>query len=86
MRYRVQFRYREDTGEVEVFRVETVDADARARGHNAEHDRVTREVAGILDTDPVIEEQYPPPLPAHRTAARRAPEEPRSLPAETHGA
>ncbi len=56
MRYRVQFRYREDTGEVEVFRVETVNADARARGHNAEHDRVTREVAGLLENDAVIEE------------------------------
>jgi FtsH ternary system domain X3 len=86
MRYRVQFRYREDTGEVEVFRVETLDADPRATGHDAEHDQVTREIAGILDTDPLIEELQPQRLPAESVPAHQAPEEQRRQDPETHGA
>jgi hypothetical protein len=59
MRYRVQFRFREDTGEVEMFRVETVDADARAADHDTAHDRVAAEVAGIVESDALIEEVAP---------------------------
>ena len=89
MRYRVQLRVREDTGEVELFRVDTVGADLRAEGHNAAHDQVTAEVAGVLETDAEIDEVYPVatprPVAEHQprreTAAERQP-----LPPETHGA
>jgi FtsH ternary system domain X3 len=77
MRYRVQFRYREDTGEVEVFRVETVDADLRASDHDEAHDRVATELAGIVEPGALIEELLPEPArPAEQVApAPRAQED-----------
>lgn len=89
MRYRVRFRYREDTGEVDTFLVETVDADARASGHNAAHQRVAAEVAGILETDAQIEERPAAMTPQRRVEPRvkaRPTEETRTLPSQTHHA
>ena len=59
MRYRVKFRYREDTGEVEAFRVETTEPGIQAPDHDAQHDRVAAEVAGVVERDAEIEEVQP---------------------------
>jgi hypothetical protein len=86
MRYHVQFRIREDTGEVELFQVDTVDADPRAEGHDAAHDRVAAELAGVLENDAVIDElpsASTARLPAARTHHKEQEEE-RQLPRETH--
>jgi FtsH ternary system domain X3 len=56
VRYRVQFVYREDTGEVELFRVETDPSAERAADHDEAHDRVATELAGVLEADAVVEE------------------------------
>jgi hypothetical protein len=89
MRYRVQLRIREDTGEVEFFQVDTVDADPRAAGHNTAHDRVAAEVAGVLETDAEIDELHPAAAqrqPARPRARRQTIEEKRPRPTETRGA
>ncbi|WP_433372106.1 hypothetical protein ACQPZX_48795 [Actinoplanes sp. CA-142083] len=49
MRLRVRFRYRTDTGEVEVFTVDDVDGGPRAADHDARHDAATRDVARVVD-------------------------------------
>jgi hypothetical protein len=87
MRYRVQLRIREDTGEVELFQVDTVDADPRAAGHDAAHNRVTAEVAGLLENDAIIDEVAPAHIIRQPTmyTPQAEPEPPRQLP-ETHGA
>lgn len=59
MRVRVRFRYRADTGEVEVFRVEDIVDGPRAANHNARHDAVTRDVARVVDPYPRITEEIP---------------------------
>ena len=57
MRLRVQFRYRADTGEVEIFQVEDVPEGPRLPDHDARHDRATRNLARIVDPHArVIEE------------------------------
>lgn len=49
MRYKVEFRYREDTGEIELLQVEVVEGPSgRAADHDAQHDRVTGEIARVL--------------------------------------
>lgn len=71
MRYRVRFVFNEDTGEVELLRVDTVEGGERAADHDAQHDRVTRQLAGLLEPDAVIEEVYgaaPEPPVRHRQA------------------
>jgi hypothetical protein len=56
MRVRVRFRYREDTGEVEAFVVEDIGGTDRAHDHDAEHDRITAEVARVVEQGALIEE------------------------------
>ena len=56
LRLRVRFRFRSDTGEVEVFTVEAVNADAVAEGHDARHERAARALAGVVERQPVLEE------------------------------
>jgi len=86
MRYRIQLRIREDTGEVELFQVDTVGADPRAAGHNAAHHRVATEVAGLLENDAVVEEIRDPratqPVPGQ--VYRPEPAQVQQLPPETH--
>jgi len=57
VRYRVEFRYREDTGEVEMLQVEVVEGPAsRAADHDAQHDRMAAEIASVLEPDAEIDE------------------------------
>jgi hypothetical protein len=57
VRYRVEFRYREDTGEVEMLQVEVVEGPAgRAADHDAQHDRMAAEIARVLEPDAEIDE------------------------------
>jgi hypothetical protein len=57
MRYRVEFRYREDTGEVEMLQVEVVEGPpGRAADHDAQHDRMAAEIASVLEPDAEIDE------------------------------
>ncbi|WP_239337436.1 MULTISPECIES: hypothetical protein [unclassified Frankia] len=77
MRVRVKFRYRVDTGEVEVFRVEDTAEGAPAADHDARHDRVTADVARIVENNALIEQEVPEPPPAARDQLRPRPiEEP----------
>ncbi len=73
MRVRVKFRYRVDTGEVEVFRVEDTAEGAPAADHDARHDRVTADVARIVENNALIEPEAPQPLPAARDQVRQRP-------------
>jgi hypothetical protein len=56
MRYRVEFRYREDTGEVEVLQIDTVETGQRAADHDAQHDRVAAELASVVEQYADIDE------------------------------
>jgi hypothetical protein len=80
VRYRVRFVFNEDTGEVELLRVDSVEGGERAADHDAQHDRVTRQLAGLLEPDAVIEEVYgaaaTPPV-RHRQADEEPPREER---------
>jgi FtsH ternary system domain X3 len=59
MRVRVRFRYRAETGEVETFLVEDVGGDGRAIDHDAVHDRVTADLARLVERSALIEEVLP---------------------------
>ncbi len=63
MRVRVKFRYRADTGEVEVFRVEDTSEGAPAADHDVRHDRITADVARIVENNALIEQEAPQPVP-----------------------
>lgn len=56
MRLRVRFRYRADTGEVEVFTVDDIADGPPAADHDARHDAATRDVARVVDPYAHIEE------------------------------
>ena len=72
MRVRVRFRYNADTGEVETFLVEDLGGDERAVDHDALHDRVTADVARVIERHALIDEVLPGSAPV--TAERRTPE------------
>lgn len=57
MSYRVRFRYRSDTGEVEIFRVEDTGGEARSADHDRRHERATLDVARVIERNPLIEEE-----------------------------
>jgi len=59
VRVKVRFRYNADTGEVETFVVEDLGGDERAVDHDARHDRVTADVARVVERDALIEEMLP---------------------------
>jgi hypothetical protein len=59
MRVRVTFRYRADTGEVEVFTVDAIDGDASDADHDLLHDRATASVARVVERHPDIQEVRP---------------------------
>jgi FtsH ternary system domain X3 len=59
MRVRVKFRYRADTGEVEVFEVDDLQAGPRLADHDARHDRAAGDVARIVEANALIEEMPP---------------------------
>ena len=74
MRYKVEFRYREDTGEIELLQVEVAEGSThRAADHDAQHDRVASEIASVLQPDAQIEELGPTrAVPAADVPAGRA--------------
>lgn len=59
MRVRVKFRYRADTGEVEVFEVDDLHSGPRLVDHDARHDRAAADVARIIERNALIEEMAP---------------------------
>jgi hypothetical protein len=56
MRVKVRFRYRADTGEVEVFEVDDLHDGPRLADHDARHDRATADVARVVESNALIEE------------------------------
>ncbi|GAA1392538.1 hypothetical protein GCM10009639_24340 [Kitasatospora putterlickiae] len=56
MRVRVRFRFRADTGEVEVYEVDTVGQGVPAPDHDARHDRVVGLLARVVEENAEIEE------------------------------
>ena len=58
-RVRVRFRYRADTGEVEMFTVDAV-GDTSAADHDLRHDRVTDDIAQVIEANARIEEVIDP--------------------------
>lgn len=59
MRVRVRFRYNAESGEVETFVVEDLGGTDRALDHDARHDRVTADIARVVERDALIEEVLP---------------------------
>lgn len=59
MRVRVKFRYRADTGEVEVFQVEDLREGPRQADHDARHDHAAAEVARLVENNALIQEVLP---------------------------
>lgn len=74
MRVKVSFRYRADTGDVEVFQVEDMQTESRSPDHDARHDRAAGDVARIVEANAFIEETLPAghALPAREAPGRRA--------------
>ncbi|HET9895622.1 MAG TPA: hypothetical protein VFQ44_11905 [Streptosporangiaceae bacterium] len=56
MQVRVRFRYRADTGEVELFEVDDLHSGPRLADHDARHDRAAADVARIIERNALIEE------------------------------
>jgi FtsH ternary system domain X3 len=88
MRVRVTFRYRADTGEVEVFEVDDLQSGPRLADHDARHDRAAADVARVVETNAMIEElspgtqppaaiEVPPAAPRDAEAADRGPRDER---------
>ena len=67
MRYRVEFRYREDTGEVELLQVDAVEDGQRAADHDERHDRVAAELASVVEQYAVIDEIASPTAAVRQT-------------------
>jgi hypothetical protein len=55
MRVRVRFRFNTESGEVELFQVDDVGAGS-GPAHDAEHDRISAELGGLLARRPDVEE------------------------------
>ncbi|GGK97257.1 hypothetical protein Sme01_35740 [Sphaerisporangium melleum] len=71
MRVKVRFRYDPATGQVEFFQVDDVSTGPREAGHDETHDRVSAEIAGVVERDARIDEVPPgtAPAPIRRTHA-----------------
>ena len=67
MRVRVRFRYRADTGEIELFQVDDLADGPRAVDHDARHDAATLDVARVVDPHPVVTELSSGPAPVPTT-------------------
>lgn len=79
MRVRVRFRYRADTGEVEVFEVDDLHFGPRLVDHDARHDRAAADVARIVERNALIEEmaegiEQPETITVHVADEQRNPE------------
>ncbi|MFI9151295.1 hypothetical protein [Streptomyces sp. NPDC053367] len=55
MRVRVRFRFNTESGEVELFQVDDV-GEGSGPAHDAEHDRISAELGGLLARRPDVEE------------------------------
>jgi FtsH ternary system-associated peptide len=58
MRVRVRLRYHADTGEVEVFEVESLQTGPLLADSEALHDRVAADVARVVENNSLIEEVW----------------------------
>ncbi|MGC0333431.1 hypothetical protein RKD23_006421 [Streptomyces sp. SAI-170] len=58
MRVRVRFRFNTESGEVELFQVDDV-GEGSGPAHDAEHDRISAELGGLLARRPDVEEVLP---------------------------
>jgi hypothetical protein len=56
MRVRVRFRYRAETGEVELYEVEDIGQGPREADHDARHDRAAAALARLVEDNALIEE------------------------------
>jgi hypothetical protein len=88
VRVKVRFRYRADTGEVEVFEVDDLQAGPRLTDHDARHDRAAADVARIVESNALIEELAPgaeaPPISESRPRVAQDPEQDREDRRERH--
>ncbi|WIM99412.1 hypothetical protein ACTOB_003063 [Actinoplanes oblitus] len=74
MRVRVRFRYRTETGEVEIFSVDETEGGPRAADHDTRHDRIAADVGRVVDPNPLVTREAPAvaeTLPADRQQAPR---------------
>jgi hypothetical protein len=85
MRVRVRFRYRTDTGEVETFLVEDIGGEERAVDHDAVHDRITADLARLVERDALIEEVLPGTVVERPRVAEPRDEEPARRDARLEG-
>jgi FtsH ternary system domain X3 len=74
MRVRVHFRYRADTGEVEIFRVDDAGGTPVGTDHDRRHERAALDVARVVDRDPLIEEIVDTAGPVDERVAAPAPD------------
>jgi hypothetical protein len=72
MRVRVRFRFRADTGEVEMFTVEDVSGAVTGADHDRRHDLVTADLARVVERFPLIEEVLPGAATARDTDSGQA--------------
>jgi hypothetical protein len=59
MQVKVRFRFNAESGEVEVFTVDAVGADASAVDHDRRHDHATARLARVVEANASIEELHP---------------------------
>jgi hypothetical protein len=59
MKVNVRFRFNVLTGQVEEFVVDDIDSRLPAAEHEREHDRITHEVAGVIEQHARIVEMRP---------------------------
>lgn len=78
MRVRIKFRYRADTGEVEMFQVEDLHDGPPLADHDARHDRAAADVARVVENNALIEEALPGTETVAPPAAQPAEEDSRS--------
>ncbi|WP_369232430.1 hypothetical protein AB5J56_10840 [Streptomyces sp. R21] len=71
MRVRIKFRYRADTGEVELFQVDDLREGPALADHDARHHQAALDVARVVENGALVEEVHPGAEPA----AVRAPED-----------
>jgi FtsH ternary system domain X3 len=89
MRVRVRFRYRADTGEVEMFEVDDLRVGPRLADHDARHERAAADVAGIVESNARIEEvrpgtEQPPPVTVRMTDEQQSADDRRDQRRERH--
>ena len=76
MQVRVRFRYRADTGEVELYEVEEIGSGPRAADHDARHEAAAAALARLVEDNALIEEVDGDPRPRRSEPHRATAEEP----------